>query len=317
MKYEQYKYLTDQMTRLHRKIMRLDKSAPAYKEMLKTFISGDNPCMSQTLEPCVLLDEFILSKFSNKVIVPESKDVLDVLSRSKFKFDEGMRLVTPHRAFVFMMPKGYSVDGIALPSCLVSYDSPAGRSKAFEKMKEIYGVDPRIKLDQGSAKSEDRSLFIGFNTVGDAYARCSIPSNMIGDVLKVEPENLYDVLPMYSALFASKVSEMEKRQQAILVRLVCAMSVFIQCRPEYLEKMSGMVRGIPGDMYSQYLPGNAETVFLRDFKSGGGSKSIHYRSWYFRHYPLKTDGTRKEGWVFVTDTMVNEDGKVDILHLNK
>jgi hypothetical protein len=38
-----------------------------------------------------------------------------------------------------------------------------------------------------------------------------------------------------------------------------------------------------------------------------GSPIAHLRTWYFRSYPVKKDGTRKDGVVFVNATMVNAD----------
>ena len=32
---------------------------------------------------------------------------------------------------------------------------------------------------------------------------------------------------------------------------------------------------------------------------------VHLRTWYFRSYPIKKDGTRKNGVVFVRSTVVN------------
>lgn len=323
MRFDKYEYLTDQFTRIYRKFKGLSKGVNVYKDIIQSVISARNQYLPGSLEPAVLLDEFMLAYGDHRVILPESTGILDMLMGSKFQMDHEINLETPFSEFVLMIPKGYEVDGVPMKSCIVTYCSPTERQAMFAKMRKLNGIDPGIILDNGEKiNSSEKSLFIGFNSISTkgAYVRCSIPKHLINVVMKAEPENLYDVLPRYPGDFTMEMSDIEKKQQILTTKLICALSVFAKCRPQYLCTLPAELNSTVSlsDTSAQYLPGgNPDFSVLKDVPGRGGSKSVHYRTWYFRSYPTKKDGLKKDGWVFVNDTMVNEDDKPEFVHLKE
>jgi hypothetical protein len=99
----------------------------------------------------------------------------------------------------------------------------------------------------------------------------------------------------------------EVHQQYVMARLVVCLLIYMQACPEHVH--SGLPEGRKEREFSSpyFTPDWHVIGAPSGLKGEHASPCVHWRMWHFRSYPLRKDGTRKKGAVFVKGTMVNAD----------
>jgi hypothetical protein len=87
-----------------------------------------------------------------------------------------------------------------------------------------------------------------------------------------------------------------------MIKSVISLSMYMQCEGvEVVDGYPEMVKAVDVPVRKATPHTLGAQHFKRRDRSGPRS---HYRSWHFRRYPIKKDGTRKPGLVAVRGAMV-------------
>lgn len=250
-----------------------------------------------------LVDEFGLEREGNHVVFIESPALVDMFCKVRIRL-EGSPLRLPFKYFTVAVPEGSMVGEYKARPLLVSRCRDKERESLFRKFGVKYLGEPLNRVSD--SLNECVSMVIR-NEHG--CLRHSIPDDRLMDVL--EKEDINSVVGRYP--IAANCDSDESRMQAMMTRMVCGMAAYLEARPEALAE------GPPGAFVARDMGG-------RGYFRGGivkntakappglgrdrGSMETHYRSWYYRRYPARQDGTRRPGLVFVTDTIVKENAEM-------
>lgn len=258
------------------------------------------PGAYQTADALILACEREYAKNGSPVFFPESAHLLDMLSQAKMDVefhDFDMNCVSP--CFSIAWPEGYSVNGIKLPSCLVAVLDPANGERVWREFMAKYC--PSIRIPPFQPKPV---LFVFRRDATSGYCYSTrVPDGFLRGVLKSSEsmEALFDKAE--KLLMEESLDSEETRTQYELVRMVVRMIVYMSACP-------GAVRpGFPQGRGEECYPTTRYSTGLSPSVVAGPDKDVapHYRTWHFRSYPTKRDGTRKAGMVFVHACMVNMD----------
>ena len=164
----------------------------------------------------------------------------------------------------------------------------------------------RLGIHMSFSREDEEARQVG---VERSYYRASIPDDQFQSGMtsveefekfrKYDSPNLIGVIPL-------KPEEMHV--QYVTMRLAVRMLIYMRACPEHVRS------GYPGNKNRKAFEsrwteiGPHVVVSPHSLMHGThGSPIAHLRTWYFRSYPVKKDGTRKDGVVFVNATMVNAD----------
>lgn len=80
-----------------------------------------NPMFASSLDHAVMGEERYWQRQGGLVVFPEDADVLNLLYRAKFDIGLPRALKLPATSFMLAMPKGFTLEGLELPGCLVTW----------------------------------------------------------------------------------------------------------------------------------------------------------------------------------------------------
>jgi hypothetical protein len=219
-------------------------------------------------------------------------------------------LVFPHRLFTVAIPNGFEIEGLTLPPFMVgAFELSDKQQLAREFGKAIYGQP--MQLDPGF--NTKQALFItfhspGFGHVEGYYVRCSVPFERLRALLdndgRDDEELINEVLGTYEGVAAlTELTREERLMQYRIIRCVVMMALYIKLFPNAVQdgyppncsNPTGVVRNP-----------NPKTIGGEHFRGTHASPAMHWRDAHFRRYPIRKDGTRKSGYVFVGGTIVNK-----------
>lgn len=265
------------------------------------------PTFNQGLNGETLLDEHWWELEGWRVFFPDSVELLDMLWRAKMSLlPSDLTLPT---AFSVAWPRGAVVDGVELPGCLVTYGLKGERRRVARSFAKRYlGGGDALQIQDGGAEDVPR-LTVAYH-VGSGLERMihrvTAPENFMEDVL-TSAEKMHEALGTYGGRIGCyDLTEEELRLQYIVARMVVALVVYMNA------KRDAVVEGWPSDVKRRELrhagmqsPSPAVVATPAAFRRGHGSPIPHYRTWHFRRYPVKRDGSRTAGVVFIHETIVN------------
>ena len=263
------------------------------------------PQKGQSIEFLTGVDEVQYENQGSHTMFLESEALVTMLMKARIKLDN-TPLRMPYGAMVVCPPAGMEFRGHEIPSFLAVDMRPVYRNKTIAYINKIAGVNMERKGDD--RYSAGIAILVN---AGQEYTRVAIPPELFSAVAESSPENISTVLPMFES--ASRGMEpVEQARTYNAFRLLAAMLAYMEARPELV------VQGLPHDVAPHDFP-DRDTDFgtkavtgvkapagLRT-SGGGGKKSSHLRSWFFRRYPIKKDMTRRPGMIFIEETVVNED----------
>lgn len=307
-KYDIYRELRETMGRVLRKVRgisqkRIKRDGIDLTAMaLRFFFSRPGAC--QTLDAAILADEEDYGANGRQVYVPETRRLVEALWRAtcNVRMED---LVVP-RVFSVAWPKGTVIDGVEMKGCLVWCGTREQRDELGPMMEKWTGYETRLMgTGQHKASPHEREFHLIFSQGArddtKQYLRVSIPESWMAECL-MSAEDMERKLPGYKwAALPSTVDE--RHQQYVLVRCVIQLMVYASACP-------GLIRdGWPDSMGSTKIlqDKQPQTLMFPDVQGHDGthaSPRAHLRSWHFRSYPRRRDGSRKKGVVFVRTAMV-------------
>ena len=275
------------------------------------------PALLQTLEARILMDEVAWTESGHTMYFPDSSELLDMLWRAKVDVRvEDLGLEKFPRAFAFAWPKCL-VDGVQPKGCLIWFGDAKDRLHAVDRFEGYYFKTHEWKKDGPSTLPDDQPLGIHMSTrlanppgsvVPSAYARASIPENLFKQGLSSD-KDFERCFKTYTNPILVGVIPLTPEEAHILYvtfKLAMRMLVYMQACPDCVKV------GFPGGKNRKAFEGRWDNFTPNVIGSPArltsgehGSPISHMRSWFFRSYPVKKDGKRRNGVVFVRATVVN------------
>lgn len=218
----------------------------------------------------------------------------------------------PRDAFMMAIPRGEKIGGMEIPPFLVVTKTIEEKEAiATEFGMKMFGKGIQV-LNKADTIPGDPSMF--FTSTGRAdydvrggiwTQRCSVPFTRIGPLLA---KNLDESVAMKTILGgyggegrSFDLSDEEQRIQHRMMKCVVMLSLYMKVFPD------AIVDGFP-ESYAAPQCGirnpTPSTIGSMHFGRTGTSPSMHWRNAHFRRYPLRKDGSRTEGVVFVSGTVV-------------
>jgi len=314
MAYNVYKSLHLHLARLYRRGMGVSKKAVRGRDMereaLELMYSDERAGM--TIEHSVLADEESYEEEGRHVYFPEDEFLLRALWRAHMDVDASHLEAFP-KCVTIAWPGNAVVEGAKLPPCLVWCGSTQEHHDLLSKMVRRHDLSTRIEFVEQDVDS-DAGIHISWQqdgSSGKVCYRCSIPRSWLSSCLKSE-KDLVSRLPELRSFLSMPLNVEENHVQYVLAKMVVHLFVYIQACP------NAVVMGWPDrvgmrDFLHQWKKGANPWVISspkgtsRSEMIGLGSHASpepHWRTWHFRSFPLKRDGTKKAGTVFVRGTMV-------------
>jgi hypothetical protein len=267
----------------------------------EVMLQANTPCM----DGAVLMEEWCWKKDGAHVYFP-MPGLLESLYTAKIDI-EADDFLPPRRSFTIAVPAGEKVGGMTLPAFMVAFfDKDTKKDLGHRFGREVIGEEIGIQTDQ--AAEEGAALLITYNNDSDYYVRCSTPLARVHRLLKNaddidEAQLMLEVLGSYVGRVPG-VDELSPEEHAIQYRMVKSivhLSVYMSAYPDSVSE------GYPEQFNDYELPmrrPRPHVVGGLHFKGTHASPKGHWRSWHFRSYPRRKDGTKKAGLLPVRGTMV-------------
>ena len=190
------------------------------------------------------------------------------------------------------------------------------RTAALDRFERYYLGTHELKYVSND-KPEDQYFGIHLSSrlaapsgvdVPCAYGRASIPENLFRTGLASDKdfEQCFKTYQNPALIGIIPLTPEESHAQYVAFKLAMRMLVYMRACPEHIRE------GFPNGKNRKVFEGRWDNFKPMVIGSPGRmtmgtheSPISHMRSWFFRSYPIKRDGTRKNGVVFVRATVVN------------
>jgi len=301
--------LRDKMMRGADKQMKRIMRAPGWSdEVMKR--SFELPSVSKTIDAAVLLDEFQWEKRGSSILFPESTDLCEMLWRAKMNIKQDSLEEFPE-SFVVSWPRNTVVNGYTLPPIMVTWCSFNDRNDIFSQFKNKY-LNPLTGRSSQDGYSRDMKILHMTYSLphdgpegGNMYFRSSVPHARVTEVLESN-KVMYDI-GVYSdnGMTSDDLKGDEVDLQWTLERLVLHLLVYMQACPDAVKP------GWPDNVKERHFrKKNSPTP--KPTKIGGpkmpkgthAGPIPHWRDAHARSYPIRKDGTRKKGVIWVCGCVV-------------
>jgi hypothetical protein len=219
--------------------------------------------------------------------------------------------VPPRRNFAVAVPKGTVVNGISLPPFLASFHGHGDNVRFWKMIWKLIATEGQQEPDFDGPLFSDlhqRSYLDLLINVGTGDQRGTIDAGIIEKNVKtlLHAKGEERETEATRELIRDGWSQTEANIKLFytvfktLIHLVVYMAAFPQSvREGYPEQFSD-----DGTRDKEPM-----TVGGQHFGGTHASPHGHYRTWHFRSYPTKRDGTKHEGLVEVRETWVNRDSE--------
>jgi hypothetical protein len=265
------------------------------------------PSAGMTLDAAILADEEDYIHQGRRVYIPQNKELVEMLWRSKINVELADLSEFP-RSFSVAWPQDCVIDGVELPGCLVWFGRQKDREKLAKMMEKWTGV-PAELIGMGGYQTdpEEHSFHLAFGEGSGMdrwYMRASMPEEWIADCLKSEGD-LKKKLGDYDSPLIKKLEPEDLHKQYVTIRSVINLMVYAVACPEAVA--SGWPEGVGSSPQTRGRKPNTLTSPIPKYEHQGGthaSPEPHFRNPHFRQYPIR-NGKRKKGIVFVSGCLVN------------
>lgn len=273
------------------------------------------PGMLQTMEANILMDEEAYVERGCRMYFPESAALLEMLwggARMDLDLaDLDMDRIPP--VFSVAWPK-CEIDGAQMRGCLVVIMTGNQYNELCSRFGRRYlGSDiARVKLVD-RIPDDILGLHLTYwqpQEKGDPMlVRCCVPDTGIKECFSSESgyREFMESFGNLRLLGAVGLDEQETHQNYVMSKLVLRLMVYMQACPEHVHY------GLPdGHKDRDFKSPYEEITTCRVGVPAGlvgtyASPSVHWRTWHFRSYPVRKNGTKRKGAVFVKGTVVNAD----------
>ena len=245
---------------------------------------------------------------------PESAALLEVLWRAKMSLClEDIDFQSFPRAFSIAWPR-CEIEGVSLPGTLVTVMTMGQYRQAYANFGfKHLGYPVAIKND-GTRDDETYGICVSYSTGRTAMdspivCRAAIPAMFLQDILSSEGSfKTIGSLGDKGYLGVVDLTDEEKHQQYVLTRLIAHLMVYMQACPEHVR--DGFPEGRKDKEFNCVTARDIDGSVIGAPAGLGGTHASpfqHWRTWYFRSYPRRKDGTKQRGVVKVSGTMVMAD----------
>lgn len=275
------------------------------------------PDLLATLEARILTDEVAWMDAGFPMYFPDSPELLNMLWRAKVDVRiEDLNFPEFPRAFAFAWPE-CQIDGIQPKGCLIWWGDEKDRMKSVDRFEGYYLKTHMLTNAAGTPKPEDKYFGIHLSSrlvappgagVPCAYGRASIPENLFKQGLASDKdfEQCFKTYQNPALLGVIPLTSEEAHLQYVSFKLAMRMLVYMRACPEHIRE--GFPNGKNHKAFESRWDDFKPRIIGSPARMTSGtheSPISHLRSWFFRSYPTKKDGTRKNGVVFVRATVVN------------
>jgi hypothetical protein len=270
------------------------------------------PDNAMSLGAGIFIDEEDYIKNACRIYFPENSELLRMLWKARMDLLPSDIGEFPH-AFSIAWPDDFKIDGVKFPGVLVWWGTEGERTIAHKKFgKKYLGETVAWSPKEIEYGEHERMLCVSYHRqaedipgkYGLVSYRCVVPESRMGACLR-SPEEMEEAIGELGALFTLKLDAEETRQQFMILKMVVHLMVYATACP------GSVVPGWP-DKYKERDVGKGFIKKFSPFKMKSpigpvdrSSPETHWRGWHFRQYPVRKDGTRQKGLVFVTGCIVN------------
>ena len=314
MQYERYRPAVDQMTRSVRealvankheakrlfgkplkKVAASDLRTVGFKYLLESMRDSGN-----LLGQAALLDEIAWDESGRTIYFP-MPGLVESLYRANIKIDD-QDFVLPAKSFAVSIPKGTTVGGIPVRAFLASSGTHEERRLDAERLSRRTGI--KVDLEFAGA---DVGPCIHISTVvprtaaGVEMFRFSSPQSMVREILQAQGEiGEADAVRLFGTYAqAIPLTDQEAKECFVILKTLVHLAV-------YMRSFPGSIREGYPEQFSHdcRIDGCPATVGGEHFGGTHASPHGHWRTWHFRSFPSKKDGTKKPGLVHVSEAWV-------------
>jgi len=317
MGYRPYNMMRDRIARLlavdvPKKVWKADRNG-YMGYVIRQMLSGPN--MLQTMDASIIADEESYVNDGCRMVFPETPALLEMLWRAKMEVNlDDFDMSRVPRIFSIAWPD-CKIDGVEMQGCLVAIDNTAHRREEIKKFGMKYFNYPLGLVNAGNTDDDELgvhiSYFDGEGAMGTpmpfAY-RVALPNAFLKACLKSEGdfESFIGSFKNLGIVGVLDMSDEEKHQQFVISKMVVHLLVYMQACYESLRFGYPTPKGdrcyrssFSGDVHGSVI-GVPDAL-----KGEHASPSTHWRTWHFRSYPMRKDGSKRKGIVAVKGTIVN------------
>ncbi len=193
-----------------------------------------NPHFLQSVDFFVFAEELYWDKSGRRAIFPESADMVRRLIDAHFDYSRHAIFAPPFESFILAMPAGIVIEGVELPSCLVTYGSFAGFAENYRMglCAHLQIPRPEVRLEPGvSAGALYISIAYRDALNPDCVVQLGITSDQWPQILLTPSYSQYQgMVRDYEVPEGAPPLSASTREDSIiqfnLVRLIAAMSIY-------------------------------------------------------------------------------------------
>lgn len=204
----------------------LSKSSTS-SDVLAVFIRRE-PEILQTLNLHIFAEEYFWQRTGAHTLFPQDHQVLDDLLSADFQLSDEKAFSLPLQSFMVSMPQGYEVEGVRIPSFLVTSIPYRQTQELIVGPFAIYARSPKainVRLEDTEPDEVSVSLCYRDPLSPTAYARTHIGAGDVPGLLKAKtPAELSNSLMTYQKLLrVEEVSTHDLKIQSIMLKLAVAL----------------------------------------------------------------------------------------------
>lgn len=307
--------------RLVNEFRRADKSyRNATPKAIMNEIFAYRPSLVHSLDFMILAEEHFWKRSGGHAVFPESPVVLDNLVKAKYHLEDASGIDLPFESFILSIPQGYKIDGIAIPSTLVTWvPYQQSQNHTINPFCDYIGIARPEQVNHEPSGEAERSLGIVFRDQNNpsVYNRALAIESKLPAILKAK--DIYEfnaVLGKYDDNTFKNVITSDATDLFIqfhLFKLIAALAVYNQATGG-----KRLLDGFPGSLMPKMI-GKAESMdvkisTLNNFTpppTARAAAEMHARTWFFRqlnserYYQGEYEKMRRGSrYVFVSETVV-------------
>lgn len=240
----------------------------------------------------------------NRCIFVEDLKLVEMLGGATMEIEPDNITADPKTPQLFSIAWPAGCREIGISPCLVYIGTRGGFTKIRKNHLKSMKI-PESELDGFDSHLHDEDLFvavfISYNETSNwergQYLASCIPVDRIKASIE-STASMKEALPVISSNRDLTLSERERESEFLTLRAVLRLVVYMRACPWLVR--DGFPAGAP--VVPKYMSFVPSRVGLPPHDRN--SPEVHWRTWHFRQYPKRKDGTRKAGVVFVNGTVV-------------
>lgn len=243
--YETYRLFHDEMLSLDATINR-DRSKKetlriSHIERIKPLCEA-NPSFATSLDHAILSEEMFWQRSGGVILCPDSSETISLLHRAKFDVGTPAGLRFPFSSFMLGLPKGFIIDGMDMPGCLVTWlPITEYNDTVFGPLDKALGYTYRRGLPKDLTDTSQMALSISFidpssatrlgpKHTGHARSRFFIESNKIPRLLNAQSNSEFlEITGKYTngdMPWVGDVDDSDITMERHYMKIVLALSVY-------------------------------------------------------------------------------------------